>query len=269
MKNPFKSATPPEPDQFAEQEAEQARETSAITVIDDETRRLDAAAQAATAAQQRAHAALAGIIGDAMSYAIASDEELTVAKRGLVSAAKGATQAAEALAAHNAKHQDLPGRRQKLHDAKQALDVEKAQAGYLVDVAEWVQALFEAAQCEWKVFQRLQNAPPNAKLIPVTAPAGTFRPMAAADGRQLSIYRDDVLKAVALAYPEVLLKALPDENLAAQLLAEVEAWRGRGSKVLSFGGQPKWHQAGGFSTAGIDELDLLCGRTRRELHGLV
>src|ERR1022692_1146731 len=234
----FGRKTESEANEFDQRAAELEREGVAIAAINARAGQLDAAAQAAVAAQGRAHATLAGIIGDPMTYATTPAAELEAAKQALMARAKAATQAAAELAAHNEKYADLPARQQALHDATHKLAVEKAQVGYEADMTEFAKALFQAAECERKVHQDLQDAPAGASLIPVTAPAGIFRPMKSPDGRDLSVYRDSCLKSIAMAYPEVLLKALPDEDLVSELLAEVEAWRASGSGVLLLAGQP-------------------------------
>jgi hypothetical protein len=251
--------------EFAEQDAEHERERAAIDADTAEDRREEAAENAAIIEFESGRDAYPKLVNDPD----ATPEDIAAARKRFQTARDAKNQTAAARAAGQLKRGDLKARREALDQAKRALDVEKAQAGYLVDIAAYAEAFYQAAQCEQRVYQRLRSAPPDAGLVPVTCPVGIFRPMDSPDGRKISIFRDDFLKALALAYPEVLPKAIPDKDLVAQLLAEVEAWRAKGSKTLSFAGRPLWHQVGGWSTGGIDELDLLCGRTRRELHGLV
>jgi|ERR1035437_3998157 hypothetical protein len=257
-----------EPNEFDQRDAELETEDVEIKAIVARAVQLDAALQPAVVL--RAHAALSRVQSNPSIFARTSTAEMDALKKAVVEAEDTEAKATAEIAAHNAKHSDLPARRQALHEAEQALAIDRAQAVYLVHGAELLEALNHAAECEQKVYQDLRNAPPDAGLVPLTFPAGIFRSVMSPYGQQQSIFRDDFLRTVAMAYPE-MLRALPDD-LATQLHAEVEAWRAKGTGTIYFAARPTWLMAGGWHAGGVkraDELGLLCGRIRRELHDLV
>ena len=257
-------------DQFDQRDAELETEDVEIKAIVARAVQLDAAAQAAVARRERAHAALSRVQSSPSIFARTSTGELDALKRAVVEAEDAEARDTAEIAAHNAKHSDLPARRQALHEAEQALAIDRSQAVYLVHGAELLEALDHAAECEQKVYQDLRNAPPDAGLVPITFPAGIFRSVMSPYGQQQSIFRDDFLRTIAMAYPE-MLRGLADQDLASALLAEVEAWRAKGTGTIYFAARPTWTMAGGWHAGGVkraDELGLLCGRIRRELHAL-
>lgn len=204
-----------------------------------ERERLKAGAQAATAPQERAHAALSRIISDPMSYATTPEAELAAAKQALVSTAKAATQAAAELAAHESEHGDLGERGKQLLREEHYLAQALMRAADREDAAELVDLGCRMAAVSTRMDQRRRDAgtrwpkaevisagrtiAKGAELLPdVTPPFGLFNAVRLDIGPR-SVWTDHCLRGIGRVWPE-LLPADQAEAILAQIAAEKVVW---------------------------------------------
>jgi hypothetical protein len=261
--------------EFDQRDAALAQKTEELTALAVERRRLKDAAQAATGARERAHAALGGTITDPMKFATTPDAELQAMRLTLVSSAKAEAQAAAAFAAHEETHGDLAVRGKEIASLIDHLDREKVVQAAQAVAVEKVRKALEVVALELKEHQLLSDAyarwPDGAGLVPCTFPAGVFTASETNLGPNAprSIFQDDVLRTFAVAYPGVLAQVVPAEEAAA-ILAGIESVRVKG--VIRFAGRKTdWQTSGGWHSGGISAEELknfLRGPLRREHHGL-
>jgi hypothetical protein len=103
----------------------------------------------------------------------------------------------------------------------------------------------------------------GAGLAAVGFPSGTFTSAQTAYGRKC-VFRHEVLRAIAVAYADILSELLPAAEVA-EVRAGIEADRARGA--VYFAGQNHWH-APGLWAAALDQLQILRLKARLVLHGL-
>ena len=265
-----------ENDQWAAPLAALAGKAEAIVAKRAERERLKGAAQAATAAQERADTAFGTIINHPMTAAKTPAAEVQAAKDALLLAVQVQKQALEALATHEATNSDLEVQALEIHKQIQALQLARKAARYEASVARAVRAGLELESAESeqrRCFLDLsETCPDDARPIPCMFPLGIF---AATDvnlgpDAPKSIFRSGVLASVAVAFPETLAELLPAEEAAA-IFAAIEKDRERG--VLHFPGRSiHWILAGGAHSGGLSASELRnyfrAGPIRREHLGL-
>src|ERR1017187_2028261 len=254
--------------------AELAQRPQALASDASERRRLESAKSQATAARERAHADLAGIINDAMRFATTPEVELQAAKTALVSTTQAMTQAAAKLAAHEREHGDLGAIAEELGRDENLLEQARVQAAHRAIVERKLQAALEVEALESEEHRLVREAyrkwPDGAALVPCTFVAGVFTAAETTLGPDApkSIFRHDVLRSIAVAHPEVLAAVLPSEEAAA-ILAAIEADRAK--SVIRFANPAiGWSIAGTWHVGGIaaeELLNYLRGPLRRKAHG--
>ena len=263
-----------EPDPFADRGAEQKREGAEIGAIDTQTRQLEAAVQAAVAPRERAHAALSRVQSNPSIFARTSTAEIDALKRAVVETEDAEAKATAELSAHNQKYSDLPGRRQALDEARQALAVERVRAAHRSIVERKVLAALSVEALEKEEREIVRGAfdrwDDGAGLVPTTFPLGVFTPTDTSLGPDApkSIFRHDILHALAVSYGDLLSKLLPAEE-AAEILAAVEADRARG--LVRFAGRcvhwnTTYRPGGEIPLEGLK--DHYRGQLRRQHHGI-
>jgi hypothetical protein len=241
-----------ESDQSAANLAQQRKDLAAIGGARE---RLKAGAQATTAAQERVHAALSRIISDPMTFATTPAAELEAAKQALVASSKATTQAAAALAAHEAEHGDLAARGKQLLQEEHFLEQARNRAADQDDAATLVDLGSKLAAVHARMESRRRDAVrrwPEAEvlsdgrviekfggLVNIGFPDGIFQlaPQSGHSGENLAVrtvWDHHVLRSVAERYPDVLIAALGDEgsSIVATVQADIAAkkprWRARG-----------------------------------------
>jgi len=252
---------------------EVAREQLALPADHVERGRLEAVKAKATATRERIHSDLGRIINDPMTNATTQAEELQAAKEALLGAVNIEKKAVAALADHEAATGDLHQRAKALSRLSQILEQASVRATHKALVRRKVKALFELKSLEDEETALLQNAyakwredtvlpteiiQRGAGLVPCTFPAGVFVDAAPMQGHKVrSAFVDGVLRAIAIAYPDLL-----PADLAADVVASIEADRARGAVMIP--GRQTWHLAevsGGGPT--------YRSRTTLEIHGVV
>jgi hypothetical protein len=264
-----------EVDQWAAPLAALTEQQDAIVGIRRERARLQAAAQAATATQERADSAFGTIINHPLTAARTPAAEVQAARAALLVAEQARNQALEALAAHEAANSDLEVRTLEIHQQIQAAQLARKAARYEASVARAVRAGLELESAESeqrRCFLDLsETCPDEARPIPCMFPAGVF---SAADvnlgtDARKTIFRNGVLASVAVGYPEII-RDLLSESEATAIFAAIEKTSEQG--VLHFPGrQINWILAGGAHSGGLSAGELtnyFRGRIRREHLGL-
>jgi hypothetical protein len=255
-------------------EAELAQQHQALADDAAERRRLDAAKVQAAAAYQQARDLHSRMLSDPDTNIDAlTDSDRAEAAKSHKATRDAVAKAAAELTAHEAATGDLEARARELSVQARALEQERVQIAHKAVVARKLRAALALEAIEQEESRLVRDAyarwPDGLGLAPCDFPAGVFVAVETNLGDRKSIFRDDVLKAIAVTYPEVLQEVLPAAEAGA-IIAGIERDRTRG--VIHFAQQTlAWTMAGGWHTGGIAPEEMqnyYLGAIRRQQHGL-
>jgi hypothetical protein len=254
-------------------EAELAQQHQALAEDAAERRRLDGAKVQAAAAYQQARDLHSRILSDPDANLDVSDTDRTEAALAHKATRDAVAKASAAFTAHEAAIGDLDARARELSARARVLEQERVEAAHKAIVKRKVRAALELEAIELEEHQLVRDAysrwPDGLGLAPCDFPDGVFVAVETNLGDRKSIFRDDVLKAIAATYPEVLQEVLPAGEASA-IIAGIERDRTRG--VIHFAQRTlAWTMAGGWHTGGIAPEEMqnyFRGAIRRQQHGI-
>ena len=266
--------TPQPTSELDRREAELAQQHRALADDAADRRRLDAAREQATAAEQQARDLHDKMLNNIDTDIDATDDDRTGARKTHRAAREAAGRATAELTAHIQATGDLEARALELGAQARVLEQARVEAAHKAVVARKLRAALALEAVELEEHQLVRAAytkwPDGLGLVPCTFPVGVFSAAETSIGdAKRSIFRDDVIRTVGVVYPEMLSDLLPAEEATAVLEA-IEQQRARG--VIYFAGRAiHWTMAGGWHTGGIAVGELknfLRGAIRRQHQGI-
>lgn len=175
------------------------------------------------------------------------------------------------LAAGRLRRGDLLARGQELGLRGNDLAKDRARLAHRANRALAMPHMLALEALEREQHRIVAEAPAGTGLVPCGFVQGVFSPAVTSLGPESpkSIFRHDVLRTIAVAYPDLVAEALPAEETA-DILAAIERDRAKG--VILFAARiSDWQFAGGWKQGKItadEHKTYLGGRLRREHHDL-